>query len=121
MPEKYAGPERRDHERTIDDVEKAFDRKLREHEEREQERFKALIGQLTVEAFPDGPVKHFEYHQSKINSAKEEAEFWRAAKMELTKVGVSALVGVVKTVVLLAFFGMLYKLGLGTVVASLSK
>lgn len=116
-PENYPGPERRQHSRTIDEIEIAFDRKLRDHEVREQARIQALIDELKAEAFPDGPEKHREYHQSKINAAKEEAEFWKAAKMELTKVGVSALVSVVKTVALLAFVGLLYKLGLGGLVA----
>ncbi len=113
----YAGSEKRAGQRTLNDVEQAFDRKLREHEDREQERFKALIDKLSEEAFPDGPAKHGEYHLAKITSAKEEAEFWRAARLELAKVGVSALVGVVKAVLVLALVGFLYKLGLGAVVA----
>lgn len=119
--EKYAGPERRDHERTIGDVEEAFDRKLREHEAREQERFNALIDEVIRDSFPDGTRKHFEYHQAKINSAKSEAEFWQAARKKLAEEGVSVLVSVVKAVAVLAFFSLLYKMGLGAVVASLSK
>lgn len=72
-------------------------------------------------AFPDGPVKHFEYHQAKINAAKEEAEFWKTAKVELTKAGVSTLVSVIKTVLVLALVGLMYKLGLGAVAAALVK
>lgn len=72
-------------------------------------------------AFPDGPEKHREYHQAKINAAKEEAEFWKTAKLELTKVGVSSLVGVIKTIAILAIVGVLYKFGLGSVAAGLVK
>lgn len=72
-------------------------------------------------AFPDGPERHRDYHQAKINSAKEEAEFWKTAKIELTKAGVSTLVGVLKTILVLALVGLLYKLGLGAVAAALVK
>ena len=121
MSDEYAGPERRAHSRTIDEVELTFDRKLRDHEEREEERFKALIGALVISAFPDGAEKHRDYHQAKINTAKEEAEFWKAAKLELTKVGVLALVSVIKTVIVLALIGLLYKLGLGSLAAGIVK
>lgn len=70
-------------------------------------------------AFPDGPEKHRDYHQAKINAAREEAEFWKAAKMELTKIGVSALVGVLKTLLVLTLIGILYKLGLGSLAAAM--
>jgi hypothetical protein len=118
LPDGYAGPERRIQSRTIEEVEMAFDRKLRDHEEREQKRIKELFEELVSDAFPDGLVKHRDYHQSKIDAAKEEAEFWKAAKMELTKVGVSALAGVVKAVLVLAVVGLMYKLGLGAIVAA---
>lgn len=129
---EYTGPEKRHQSRTIADVEAAFDRKLQDHEVREQERIQvlidnvqsrvsALISQLKSEAFPDGPIKHGEYHQAKINSAKEEAEFWKAAKMELTKGGVSAILWVVKTVLILAAVGFLYKVGLGGLAAGFAK
>ena len=71
-------------------------------------------------AFPDSLEKHHDYHLAKINSAKEEAEFWKTAKTELTKVGVSALVGVLKTLMVLAFLGLLYKLGLGSIAAAIT-
>lgn len=117
----YIGPERRDHERTLSEVEDAFDRKLRDHEEREQERFKALIDEVIKESFPDGTKKHFDYHQAKIDSAKSEAEFWQAARKKMAEEGVSVLVSVIKAVALLAFFSLLYKLGLGSIVASMSR
>lgn len=43
------------------------------------------------------------------------------AKLEMTKVGVSTLFGVLKTVVILALVGALYKFGLGAVAAQLVK
>lgn len=121
IPDDYPGPERRQHSRSVDEIELTFDRKLRDHEIRESERFQELLDQLKTEAFPDGLEKHREYHQLKINAAKEEAEFWKAAKLELTKVGVSAVVGVVKTILVLALIGLMYKLGLGAIAAALVK
>lgn len=129
---EYTGTEKRKQGRTIADVEAAFDRKLQDHEDREQERIQnlidteqarvhALISQLKTEAFPDGTIKHGEYHQAKINSAKEEAEFWKAAKMELTKGGVSAVLWVAKTILVLAAVGFLYKIGLGGLAGGLVK
>lgn len=113
MDADYTGEEKRRQGRTIADVEAAFERKLYEHELRETARIKELIAELTEEAFPDGAVKHGEYHQAKINSAKEEAEYWKAAKMELTKGGVATVLWVLKTVAILAGMGLLYKFGLG--------
>ena len=113
---EYTGEEKRRQGRTLADVEAAFDRKLQDHEVRERAAAQSVIEALKAEAFPDGPQKHAEYHQAKINTAKEEAEFWRAAKAELTKVGIKALTGVIKTVLLLALAGLLYKIGLGGLV-----
>lgn len=72
-------------------------------------------------AFPDGPEKHRDYHQGLINAAREEAEFWKAAKMELTKIGISTIFGVAKIVGMLALLGLMYKLGLESVWASFTK
>lgn len=118
---QYEGPERRAFSRNVDEVEITFDRKLRDHEDREEERTREIISAMFATAFPDGVHKHYDYHQAKINAAKEEAEFWKAAKMELTKVGVSVLVGVVKAVLILALVGLLYKLGLGSVATDIVK
>lgn len=116
MTLEYVGPNRRKSHGndpvTLDDLDEA----LAAHAANERAYVNEMIASVMV-AFPDGPVKHGEYHQTKINAAKDEAEFWKAAKMELTKVGVSALAGVVKTVLVLAVVGLLYKLGLGAVVA----
>jgi len=80
-----------------------------------EERFKDLAS-----AFPDGPLKHREYHQAKIDAAREEAEFWKAAKLEMTKAGVSTLLGVFKTILVLAFVGLLFKFGLGGLAATVA-
>lgn len=68
-------------------------------------------------AFPDGPDKHREYHQAKIDAAREEAEFWKSAKMELTKIGITSIFGVAKIILTLAVLGGLYKLGLDGIAA----
>ena len=70
-------------------------------------------------AFPSGPLPHREYHQAKENAAREEAEFWKAAKLELTKVGVSTVFGIVKLIGMLALLGILYKMGLGNVASAI--
>lgn len=121
MTDNYLGPERRANPRTLDEIELTFDRKLRDHEEREEERIKVMVGALFATAFPDGPAKHFDYHLSKINAAKEEAEFWKAAKLKLIEGGVGAIAGVLKTLIVLALVGLLYKLGLGTLAAGIVK
>lgn len=121
MTEEYQGQERRANSRTVDEVELTFDRKLRDHEEREEERFKALVGAMFATAFPDGTTSHFDYHQRKINAAKEEAEFWKAAKLKLVEGGVSAIAGVVKTILLLSLLGLLYKFGLGHLASEVIK
>lgn len=72
-------------------------------------------------AFPDGPEKHAAYHLAKINAAKEEAEFWKSAKQELTKNGVAALFGVLKIVLTLAAIGLMYKMGFGFVADQIIK
>lgn len=113
----YCGPDRR----SVTELEVTFDKKLREHEVREQERIEALIDALKHDAFPDGLEKHRDYHQAKINAAKDEAEFWKAAKLELTKVGVSTIAGVLKIILGLAFVGLLYKLGLGSFASGIVK
>lgn len=103
--------------RSIDELAQKF----RDHEQHEEERIKALIARFAEDAFPDGPEKHRDYHQAKINSAREEAEFWKAAKMEMAKAGVSTLVGVIKIVLGLAFVGLMFKLGLGAFVTGVVK
>lgn len=72
-------------------------------------------------AFPDGPEKHAAYHQAKINAAKEEAEFWRTAKAEVTKNGVAAVFGVIKIIATVAALALMYKLGLGAIAAQVIK
>lgn len=122
MPEnEWKGADRRVNSRNLEEVEAAFDRKLRDHEDCEEERIRTLIARFSEEAFPDGPEKHRDYHQAKINSAREEAEFWKAAKMEMAKAGVSTLAGVIKIILGLAFVGLMFKLGLGAFVTGAVK
>lgn len=114
--EDFLGEERRRYGHTIVDIENLLNHKLHDHEEKIQLKIVELIDQLKDAAFPGGVVKHSEYHLAKIVSAKEEAEFWKAAKMELTKGGVSAVLWVIKTVLILAGVGLMYKFGLGGLV-----
>jgi hypothetical protein len=72
-------------------------------------------------AFPDGPEKHAAYHQAKINAAKEEADFWRTAKAEVTKNGVAAVFGVIKIIATVAALALMYKLGLGALAGQVIK
>lgn len=108
MSEQYPGPERRtinpDHchtcgalqlvERRVDAIEKAF---------------------------PDSMEKHYDYHKAKIDAAREEAEFWKFAKLKLSEVGISAIGGVFKVVLTIALVGLLYKVGLGAIADQIPK
>lgn len=77
---------------------------------------------LLVEgAFPDGPEKHAAYHQAKINAAKEEADFWKTAKAEVTKNGVAAVFGVIKIIATIGALALMYKLGLGAIAGQVIK
>jgi hypothetical protein len=76
---------------------------------------------LVEGAFPDGPEKHAAYHLAKINAAKEEAEFWKTAKAEITKNGVAAVFGVLKIIVTVAALALMYKLGLGAIAGQVIK
>ena len=100
---------------TNDDLDEA----LALHAQEERAAYQHMLTDLITRAFPDGPENHRGYHQAKIDTAREEAEFWKVAKQELTKVGVSAIAGVVKTLAVLALIGLAYKIGFGPVVAKL--
>lgn len=60
---------------------------------------------------------HREYHENKIKAAKAEEEFWKVSREEFTRVGVSAIAGVFKVVVVLAIVTLAYKLGFDPIVA----
>lgn len=99
---------------TINDLDEA----LAKHSIEERAYTKSMIDEIH-KAFPDGVGPHHDYHQSKIDAAKAEEEFWKVAKIEFTRVGVSAIAGVIKVVVVLGVVSIAYKFGLGPLVAKL--
>lgn len=77
------------------------------HEENERKMHDEIMS-----AFPNGDVKgHCDYHNSKIEAAKAEKEFWDCAKQEIMKRGVGALFHLVWIVGCLALLGMSVKYG----------
>lgn len=109
----YAGEERRQYQKTIDAVEAAFTRALKDHEERERANVHTLLDELKKDAFPGGePTPHKAYHQSKIDAARAEKEFWQAAKLKLVEKGVGALFHVIWIALGLVVLGLCMKLGI---------
>lgn len=116
--EPWSGAERRMYGKTLAEVEDAFDRKLREHEVREQARFTSLIDALKIEAFPDGAPAHCAAHQAMIDAAKQEAEFWRGLKIEIAK---KSIWGILHILTILVLAGLAAKLGVGAFMAGALK
>lgn len=114
----YQGPERRTYGRTLAEVEEAFDRRLREHELREQERIRSVIESLKMEAFPDGAAAHRAAHQAMIDAANQEAEFWRGLKAEIAK---KSIWGILHILTILVIAGLAAKFGLGSLMAGVVK
>ena len=110
-PAEYDGPERRGYIKSIAEVELAFERQLREHEEREWKRTTALIDALKSEAFPDGADAHRLAHQAMIDAAKSEAEFWKGLKLEIAK---KSIWGILQVLLILTLAGVAAKFGLAT-------
>ena len=89
---------------TLEEVEKLF----AEHERRESEMHKVFIS-----AFPAGDTEgHCAYHQSKIEAAKAEKEFWDTAKKAVITNGVNGAFSLLKIVLMLAALGLVAKYGL---------
>ena len=109
MDSEYTGTEKRRQGRTITDVEAAFDRKLQDHEEREQERILGLFNQLKLDAFPDGPIPHKESHQAMMDAAKAEKKFWDDLRDDVLK---KSIWGVLQILVTLIGLGLAAKLGI---------
>lgn len=101
--------ERRMNERTMLEIEQAFDWKLRDHEQREQERFAKLVDAIVHEAFPDGAAAHRIAHQAMIDAANSEADFWRGLKLEIAK---KSIWGVLQILLILTIAGVAAKFGL---------
>ena len=85
-----------------------FRRFMAEHEDRAREMKSAIL----ADAFPGGELlPHKAFHQSKIDAAKAEKEFWEAAKVEVFKRGLSGVMYALWMVVCLALLGLSVKLG----------
>ena len=109
MDKEYSGQEKRRQGRTLADVEAAFDRKLQDHEEREQERILSMLNQLKLDAFPDGPIPHKESHQAMLDAAKAEKKFWDDLRGDILK---KSIWGVLQILVTLIGLGLAAKLGI---------
>jgi len=53
------------------------------------------------DAFPEGPDKHRADHSAWIEAKKNEAEFWKELKMDITKNGVRGLIIVILGLIVL--------------------
>lgn len=117
--EQYRGIERRKYAKTTEQLEVDIRNMLKEHEEKQLKVIEGLRNDL-LGAFPDGDVEgHCTYHMNKIQAAKAEEEFWKTAKQEAIKNGVSGMFAVLKIVFGLALVGLAYKLGIGPAVAKM--
>jgi hypothetical protein len=114
----YTGQERRIYGKTLAEVEDAFDRKLRDHEVREQERIKDLIAALESDAFPDGTQAHKAAHQAMIDASKAEREFWQGLKVEIAK---KSIWGILHILTILVLAGIAAKMGVGALMAGAVK
>lgn len=113
----YTGPNRRRYVKTLEQLEVDIEQMFRDHEERDQKRHEALRKEILA-GFPNGDLEgHCEYHESKIKAAQAEEEFWKTAKSEVLKHGISGLFAVLKGVFVLAAIGFAYKYGFGPAVA----
>ena len=113
----YTGAERRRYAKTLEQLEIDVKKMLEDHEAAQRKWRDDLRADLLA-AFPDGDVDgHCQYHLNKIRAAKAEEEFWKAAKEEAIKNGVSGLFAVLKAVSILAILGAAYKLGFGPAIA----
>lgn len=89
---------------TLEEVQQLF----AEHELHEREMHKMFLS-----AFPDGDTEgHCAYHQSKIEAAKAEKEFWDIAKKAVITNGVNGAFSLLKIVLMLAALGLVAKYGL---------
>ena len=103
--EVYTGKERRrantlEMEAIEAVVEKLMNRVIAEHEAREEAMWEATM----KKAFPDGDHEaHKAYHQTKINAAKAEQEFWATLKVRIAETGI---VGMLRLLIYLMFLGL---------------
>ena len=84
---------------------------MAEHEQRDAECKKDMLAEF-MSAFPNGePLPHRAYHQSKIDAARAEMEFWEVAKVEVFKRGLGGVMHVLWIVAGLALLGLSVKIG----------
>ncbi len=115
--ESYAGPERRRYSKTLEQLEADIKQMFVDHEDRERGWLKEFKEEFMA-AFPGEDLKkHHDYHEARDSAAKAEEEFWKAAKSEALKHGISGLFTVLKFVLIMFVLGVAYNFGLGPVVA----
>lgn len=89
---------------TNDDLDEA----LALHSQEERKHVAEAIAEV-MRAFPDGVDTHRGYHQSKIEAAKAEKEFWDTAKKAVITNGISGVFTLIKIILLLAALGLTAK------------
>lgn len=113
----YAGQNRRKATKTIDQLELDILHMFEQFESRQRQLIREMREEM-LSGFPNGDLKaHADFHEARNRAAKAEEEFWRAAKSEALKQGVSGAIAVLKAVGVLALLAMAYKVGLGPAVA----
>ena len=104
-PEVYSGPERRRLETIQMEaieavVERLMAKLIAQHEVNER----AMWEDWMSRAFPGGnPETHREYHQTKINAAKAEQEFYQTLKIKLAEAGA---LGLLRMIIWLLMMGL---------------
>ena len=104
-PEVYSGPERRRIETIQMEaieavVERLMAKLIAQHEVNER----AMWDEWMTRAFPEGdPESHRSYHQTKINAAKAEQEFYQTLKIKLAEAGA---LGLLRMIIWLLMMGL---------------
>ena len=104
-PEVYSGPERRRLETIQMEaieavVERLMVKLIAQHEVNER----AMWDEWMTRAFPEGdPESHRSYHQSKIDAATAEKEFYQTLKVKLAEAGV---LGLLRMIIWLLMMGL---------------
>lgn len=99
---------RRKHDSISSEIREFVHDEFLAHEERESERFCRTLGK----AFPGGDLEgHRHFHEARIEAAKAEEEFWKVAKVEILKKGITGAVSLLGVLLVLAIIGALTKAG----------
>lgn len=119
VTDEYAGKDRRKPARTLDQLELDILRMFEQFEQRHRQMVREMREEI-LSGFPGGDLKgHCDYHKGKIRAAQAEEEFWKAAKAEALKQGITGAYAVLKLVGILAILSMAYKVGLGPAAAKI--